>query len=187
MSNQAVSGDYLPAGEIDVVSEGREAWERIRVGVKMLREDWLVVGRALAVGREENKSNQAFGQWCDANGFGAIGNRVRSDALWCLENQGVFQQLENGIEHNHPVAIRSAYRKQARDSEPKAIAPQKIKQKLPKQNIGRILSAIKDLSDCVQTPEQVYRNSTDKQRAQIEQDIKHAYTFVTQLYQEVTQ
>lgn len=185
MSELAISGEYLAAGENDPVSDGREAWSRIKTGVRMMRDDWLKVGEALAVGRAENPSHQAFGGWCDANGFGDIDARVRSDALWLAKNrQAVFRISEDGGKDNNPQAIRSAYRKLQRQS----VATEKHKAKpakQPKTSVGKVLSAIKDLSGCLVTGESLWRNATDKQRACLLQEIKHAQAFIQQLQEAI--
>lgn len=186
MRELAISGEYLAAGENDPVSDGREAWCRIKTGVRMMRDDWLKVGEALAVGRAENVSNQAFGQWCDANGFGDIAASVRSNAIWLIEHkEPVLQLLQDGAGDAHPTAIRSAYRKTQRQSE----QPAKQKTKPAKKtqtSVGRILSAIKDLSGCLVTGESLWRNATDKQRACLLQEIKHAQAFIQQLQEAIT-
>ena len=181
MSIVAITGEYLPAGESSTLEVGREAWGRIKTGVRMMRDDWMKVGEALAIGRAENSSNQAFGLWCDANGFGDIDRRVRADCLWLVEHQqDVVQPLDNGITENHPIAIRSAYRKIQRQSV--ATEKQKAKPtKQPKTSAGKVLSAIKDLSGCLVTGESLWRNATDKQRACLRQEIKHAHLFLNQL------
>lgn len=181
MGIAAITGEYLPAGESSTLEVGREAWGRIKTGVRMMRDDWIKVGEALAIGRAENTSNQAFGLWCDANGFGDIAANVRSDTLWLVEHQeSVLQPLQDDPENNHPVRIRSAYRKIQRQSV--ATEKQKAKPtKQPKTSAGKVLSAIKDLSGCLVTGESLWRNATDKQRACLRQEIKHAHLFLNQL------
>lgn len=180
MNDLAVSGEYMQAGEADVISDGREAWGRIKTGVKMLREDWLKVGAALSKGRAENPSNQAFGKWCDDNGFGDIDARVRSDAIWLVENsEPVFLAVEDDSV-NSPVHIRSAYRKLTRQPKDET-ENKKAESKKPKTSAGRVLSAIKDLSSVVATGESFWQSATDKQRACLRQEIKHAHIFINQL------
>lgn len=181
MSELAKTGDYLPAGEIDVISEGREAWGRIKLGVKMLREDWERVGNALAEGRTLHASNQAFSLWCGANGFGDISPSVRSNALWLAESRPVLQLLQDEPEMNHPTLIRSAYRRQLRQLELPEKAKPKTIPKQPKTSVGKVLSAIKDLSGCAMTGESLWRNATDKQRALLLEEFRRAHSFMNQL------
>lgn len=180
MNDLAVSGEYMQAGEADVISDGREAWGRIKTGVKMLREDWLKVGAALSKGRAENPSNQAFGKWCDDNGFGDIDRRVRADCLWLVEHEAVVPSGDNAIGYESPKAIRSAYRKLTRQPKDET-ENKKAESKKPKTSAGRVLSAIKDLSSVVATGESFWQSATDKQRACLRQEIKHAHIFINQL------
>lgn len=180
MSIVAITGEYLPAGESSTLEVGREAWGRIKTGVRMMRDDWIKVGEALAIGRAENTSNQAFGLWCDANGFGDIAANVRSDTLWLVEHREPVLLAVQDDSVNSPVHIRSAYRKIQRQSV--ATEKQKAKPtKQPKTSAGKVLSAIKDLSGCLVTGESLWRNATDKQRACLRQEIKHAHLFLNQL------
>lgn len=71
-----------------------------------MRENWRMVGEALLVGRRMHKADRAFGKWCKDEGFD-MDARVRSDAMWLVENWGGFQQLETA--ESHPTGIRQAY------------------------------------------------------------------------------
>lgn len=183
MSELAKTGDYFPAGEIDVISEGREAWGRIKLGVKMLLDDWLVVGEALAIGRAANPGNQAFGAWCAKEGFGEIPSNAKTDAIWVIENkQDVLTLCQNGdASLNNPRVIRSAYRRQLRQLELPEKAKPKTIPKQPKTSVGKVLSAIKDLSGCAMTGESLWRNATDKQRALLLEEFRRAHSFMNQL------
>jgi len=187
MSNAVMAGEYLPAGESSTLEVGREAWDRIKTGVRMMRDDWIRVGEALAIGRAENSSNQAFGLWCDDNGFGDIAPSVRSNTVWLVENQESVLCLpqDEYPDLNHPDRIRSAYRKIQRKSEDPA-KPKTKPTKQPKTSVGRILSAIKGLSGCVVTGDSLWRNATDKQRACLREEIKHAHAFISQLNEVIT-
>lgn len=50
-----------------------------------------------------------------------------------------------------------------------------------KTTVGKILSAIQDLSNCDVSGESLYRSSTDKQKALLLQEIRRAYSFINQL------
>lgn len=178
-----VIGDYLPACEEDVVSDGREAWWRIKAGVKMMREDWLKVGRALSEGRAENPGNQAFSHWCDAHGFGDIPSNARTDAIWLIENKDRVLTLcqDSADTLNNPRVIRSAYR---RLTKPKSSGDSKQRPKTKNDRTpGRIVSAIRDLSrsDWSKRPESLYSKATDKQRAVLREEIKHVRSFINRL------
>lgn len=99
-----------------VVQTGREAWQRIRISGKKLREDWLMLAAALDVGRKactpEGKglNKKAFGQWCEREGFGDLDNRQRAESLWLLDNQDyIFRNPE--ITANNPGDIHKEYLK----------------------------------------------------------------------------
>jgi len=179
MNQPALSGEYLPAGESDVVGEGREAWGRIKDGVRMMRDDWLLVGRALSKGKAENPSTQAFGRWCDENGFGDIGRGIRADSIWLVEHHADVKSFDIEPTHNNPVSIRAAYRKASRPP-----AQESTKTKKPKESLtsrGRIVSAIQDLSNCGFSGESLYQGATDKQRALLRQEIRRALSLLTKL------
>lgn len=100
----------------DAITEGRDAWIRIKTASKMMREDWRKVGEALLIGRRKftnergGLNKKGFGQWCKAEGFGDIDARVRSDALWVVDHWvSIFQVLEDRPDACHPTHIRAAY------------------------------------------------------------------------------
>jgi len=99
----------------DPVQQGRDAWNRIKESDKRMREDWLVVGTALDVGRQlciaesGGLNKKAFGQWCEKEGFSDLVASVRTDALWLLDEWESIR-LSSSITYNNPTAIRQQYR-----------------------------------------------------------------------------
>ena len=77
MSNAATVIDISEA----IIAKGQRAWTRIKATAEEQRVLWLEIGNALAVGRMKNPSNQDFGKWCTAAGFGDMKVRTRSAAL----------------------------------------------------------------------------------------------------------
>lgn len=59
-------------------------------------------------------------------------------------------------------------------------ATKKMKSEAPK-----VIEALKNLSSCLHTPEQVYASATDQQRAEIRAEIQRAFSFVENLTKEL--
>jgi hypothetical protein len=82
-----------------IVSEGREAVSRIRDRARQTFDDWLLVGKALVVGRttcmaaaKVNVPNgtpyqKAIRRWLDDNGFGDLDTHERTNAMWMAEHE----------------------------------------------------------------------------------------------------
>jgi hypothetical protein len=83
----------------DVVTAGREAVSRIRDRARQSFDDWLLVGKALVVGRaacmaaaKVNVPNgtpyqKAIRRWLDDNGFGDLDTHERTNAMWMAEHE----------------------------------------------------------------------------------------------------
>jgi N6-adenosine-specific RNA methylase IME4 len=118
-----VEGELI--GKNDKVQQGREAWSRIKESGKKLREDWLILARALDVGRQKFITDEGglnkkyFGQWCDAEGFSDLEGADRSNALWVLDNYQSILGLSQ-IKENNPTGIRKAVRKLEKKEEKEA-------------------------------------------------------------------
>ena len=70
------------------------------------------------VGRTENISDRAFSAWCKDNGFGDIGSKTRTDAMWLARNWTVVTtDLDPDL--THPQNIRQA----SRTAKPDPISP----------------------------------------------------------------
>jgi hypothetical protein len=78
---------------LDEIAEGRAGWSRLRQRERTSWQDWLAVGRALAIGRtfalkiaKTNRAvgttyNRAMGQWLRDNGLAT--SRRRSATASC--------------------------------------------------------------------------------------------------------
>jgi hypothetical protein len=98
-----------------IISEGREAWERIKERTKATFEDWMRIGRALIVGRTEcmakAKVNSPFGPayqkhmraWLDSNGLGDLDTHERTNAVHMIEHEAEITTWRNRL---NPVARR---------------------------------------------------------------------------------
>lgn len=95
-----------------VVLRGQRAWLRIKVTAAEQRQLWREVGEALNYGRSVvgagPRFDLAFSDWCSANGFGDIGSRVRSDAMWLAANWIDLSTAWKGPD-THPTHIRAKY------------------------------------------------------------------------------
>lgn len=80
------------------VAEGRAAWTRRKAETATSWDDWKLIGRALAVGRQEaltrankarpvgQKYNKAFGDWLQMHGFDDIDKSDRAKLLQLIDN-----------------------------------------------------------------------------------------------------
>jgi hypothetical protein len=85
-----------------IVSEGREAWQRIKERTKATFEDWMRIGRALIIGRTEcmakAKVNSPFGPayqkhmraWLDSNRLGDLDTHERTNAIHMIEHEAAI-------------------------------------------------------------------------------------------------
>ena len=94
------------------MARGVRAWSRIKSTAAEQRQLWREVGAALNVGRTENISNKAFGDWCKAEGFGDIDPTTRSNAMWMARSTSVLNGVQDDL--THPTHIRQA----CRDAQP---------------------------------------------------------------------
>jgi hypothetical protein len=106
----------------DVVTEGRNAWERIRQSERLSWDDWIKVGRALLIGRSEcmklagvnkpkgGKYNYVANQWIVANGFADICAQERHRVVRIIEHLTDVERWRDGLSPdrrravNHPSA-----------------------------------------------------------------------------------
>lgn len=96
-----------------IVIRGLRAWGRIKSTAAEQRELWRDVGAALAFGRALHPSNQAFGTWCDQEGFGDIDRRCRADAMWLASLSNDWTTTSS-----HPTAIRAEFNAQQAGTPP---------------------------------------------------------------------
>lgn len=105
-----------------VISEGADAWKRIKDRARMDRDDWKLVGEALLIGRRLHpgkKNDRAFGQWCREHGFGDMHRNTRTDAMWLAENWDAVWACalaECTSDLSNPQHIRQAYREATKPS-----------------------------------------------------------------------
>ncbi|MGG5891126.1 hypothetical protein ACLF3G_29065 [Falsiroseomonas sp. HC035] len=107
--------------EAATIDAGKTALKVIIKQGKKLIDEWVLVGKALALG-EAIKSNQERGKWYAANFPGLSGQAnasTRRAAVWLAGlPEGVLQGLKNDGKSNHPVALQAAFK--AREAKPKA-------------------------------------------------------------------
>jgi hypothetical protein len=92
-----------------VIAKGQKAWTKIKATTKEQRTLWKEIGNALAIGKQQNPSNQGFSKWCHTYGFGDILSGDRSDAMWFASNP-TGNTIPEGM--THPKHIRQWVREQ---------------------------------------------------------------------------
>jgi hypothetical protein len=100
-----------------IVCEGREAVSRIRDRAKQTFDDWLLVGKALVIGRTSSMAQakvnvpngtpyqKAIRRWLDDNGFGDLDTHERTNAMWMAEHEAEISAWRMRLD---PVARRLA-------------------------------------------------------------------------------
>ena len=100
----------------DTIKAGIAALASInKTGIRTL-ESWLLVGKALKVGRDLHKSHNAFGDWLRYHMPTLAGQSMastRKAALWLITPEGadVLQSGQIGLSMSHPVVIYKAFKK----------------------------------------------------------------------------
>ena len=105
----SISSRRLPAaanssGRVDMISSGREAWSRLRARGEKSFDDWVAVGKALALGRAQclklAETSKPFGkrytaataQWLATNGLGDLHQQER---WWALKVVDHLTEIDN--------------------------------------------------------------------------------------------
>lgn len=88
----------------DPVALGREAWERRKADARASWEDWLAIGEALMVGRQQAMAeantnrpagkgyNQQFHHWLQIHGFDDIDGSDRSKLMWLIDRRDEVEE-----------------------------------------------------------------------------------------------
>jgi hypothetical protein len=127
---------------VDDIEAGKAAWVRLRDHGRRSWSEWLLVARALDIGRREamttakanrpfgTKYNAAMGEFLRRHGFDEINNQERYRALQVLEHLETIERWRAGLPEakrrrtNHPAAIWHAWSRATRPAaEPKPKAP----------------------------------------------------------------
>lgn len=125
-----------------VIDQGREAWKRIRSQERLSWSDWIVVGKALLVGRaicmkaaqvnepRGGRYNYVANTWLRENGFDDISAQERHRACRIIENLDEVTRWRNSLppekkrNTNHPshwasfVAFKRGRERQQRHPRP---------------------------------------------------------------------
>lgn len=107
-----------------VVSRAKEAWQRVKEDSKRLWTDWLLIGEAMEIGRDQAMRragasrpvgrgyNEAFSRWLADNGFADMDKGERARLFDIMANLSDVDQwrasLENDADRrrfNHPNAV----------------------------------------------------------------------------------
>ncbi|HEY6258216.1 MAG TPA: hypothetical protein VIY51_20735 [Xanthobacteraceae bacterium] len=116
-----------------VIAAGAVAWRRLRGGKSF--DDWILVARALSVGRVAcmrlagcnkpvgSRYNSLMGQWLAQHGFDTITTQERYRALQVLDNISEIETWRAGLDDaqrrkvNHPGTVWSHWRHQGGGAE----------------------------------------------------------------------
>lgn len=103
--------------QIRTVRKGAEAWALAEKSATF--ESWMLVGKALLVGRAHSlraaQSNRpmgqryatAFQQWAEANGFSTMEKSLRSYCLTLSENESEITQWRNSLPEKQRKVLRN--------------------------------------------------------------------------------
>lgn len=137
-----------------IITEGREALQRIRDRDKATFDDWLAVGRALIAGRTECMAkagvNKPYGPayqrltraFLERHGLADIDSHERVGAIHCVEHQAEIEAWRAGLTDvqrrraNHPNTIMAHWR---RHTVPQKPGP-KASDGLVSRTIGRVVA-----------------------------------------------
>ncbi len=98
---------------MDSVAEGREAWTRLRRVGKTAWADWLLVARALEIGRASSlkvaQTNQPYGKkytaamalWLRENGFEELTQQERTSCHRVMENLPAIEKWRRTLSADH--------------------------------------------------------------------------------------
>jgi hypothetical protein len=107
----------------EIVSRGRDAWDRVKKHSRMIWTDWLAIGEAIQVGRSEAMRrsganqpagrgyNETFSRWLGANGFGDMDKGARSRLFDIMENRSDVEEWREQLDEmerlslNHPNIV----------------------------------------------------------------------------------
>lgn len=120
---------------VDHVAAGKAAWLRLR-NDRATFDDWIAVGRALAIGRTAalkaagtnravgSKYNIAVGRWLTDHQIDGIGAQERYRALKVLEHLEEIERWRNALAEekrrtfNHPAACWHAWKRATKPATP---------------------------------------------------------------------
>ncbi len=142
MARRRISGAApLKEPDTDPVALGREAWQRRRAGASRDWADWVLVGAALRVGRDEamakartNKPsgknyNTAFHHWLQLNDFADLDGSDRGKLLQIIDHleaveawRATLTEAER-LRWNHPSSVWRAYECPNRGNRGRATEP----------------------------------------------------------------
>ena len=109
--------------EDEIISAGRDAWSRLQTHQRTSWNDWVLIGRALLVGRRDAmldakanipmgmRYNRIFSAWLRANGLDGISGQDRYKIIECLEHDVEIEAWRATLTEvqrnrwNHPNSI----------------------------------------------------------------------------------
>jgi hypothetical protein len=130
--------------EVDQIAQGREAWERLQGRERKSWDDWILVARAIEIGRVSalkvavsnrpvgTRYNRAMGAWLRGNGLGDIVAQERYKLLLILDNLRAITIWREGLPPakrrrlNHPNAIWTHWRRSTAERRGATAAPRHV-------------------------------------------------------------
>jgi hypothetical protein len=148
-------GDWMLDSPDQTIIAGRAAWERIRDHGRMVWGDWLLIGRALFIGRivalkaadtnrcVGSKYNAAMAAWLRENGLDDVVAQERYQLFLILENLTEIEAWRAGLDDvqrrrlNHPNAIWAHWRRQTDGKRAAPALQHFLKSAMPSHRNGR--------------------------------------------------
>jgi hypothetical protein len=142
IERRRIGGAAPPKTEDDPVALGREAWQRRRDGVSKEWTDWVLIGQALYIGRNEAMTqahakkasgknyNIAYHHWLQLHGFDDIDKADRGKLLYLVENLAAVEAWREGLSEaerlrwNHPSSVWRGFNCPNRGNRGQQSAPQ---------------------------------------------------------------
>jgi hypothetical protein len=116
------------------ITEGREAWQRLKSRERKDWQDWLAVGRAIEIGKATalkaaatnrpvgSKYNRAMGQWLRDNGLADVNAQERYRLLLILEKLAGHRNLARWSRRCEAPPLQSSQQHLVRVAESRAVA-----------------------------------------------------------------
>lgn len=152
--------------DVDQITRGRMAWQRLQSHQRTAWSDWRAVGEALKIGKDAALKAagvktpfgkpyvRIFGNWLRDNGLDEIRSAHRYRLLLCVENIAEIEAWRAGLperqrdRYNHPDSIWFAFRRDVHGIAPRAVTrpyrppnPGRAGFHKPSQDLVRIVAA----------------------------------------------
>lgn len=115
--------------EDEIIIKAKSAWSRVRKNSTRLWTDWVLIGKALQIGRayavsasgsngpKGKKYSRTFSEWLEGNKLGGMNKNTRADLLKIMDEYDAVDAWHKGLKRdddnsrlNHPVGVLKAFR-----------------------------------------------------------------------------